>query len=75
MATDLRLVAAPPRYDPVHEQNRNADLERADRNNVKRWDLETALAGVSTSGGSGNLDGGTPSSVYGGVDPIDGGTA
>lgn len=31
----------------------------------------TVAGGVG--GGSGNLDGGTPSSVYGGLDPVDGG--
>ena len=30
--------------------------------------------GGSGGGGSGNLDGGEPDSIYGGVDPIDGGT-
>jgi hypothetical protein len=29
---------------------------------------------VGSGGGSGNLDGGTPSSVYGGTSPVDGGT-
>lgn len=33
----------------------------------------TGATGPAGSGGDSNLDGGTPSSVYGGADPIDGG--
>lgn len=32
------------------------------------------LANSGGGGGSGNIDGGTPSSIYGGTTPIDGGT-
>lgn len=35
------------------------------------WVFCGALGGGGS--GSGNLDGGTPSSVYGGIDPVDGG--
>lgn len=38
-------------------------------------DLEWATVSGGGGGGSPNLDGGTASSIYGGIDPIDGGTA
>lgn len=37
---DLLLPFPPPRYDARREQDRDEALTRADRNNVKRWDLE-----------------------------------
>jgi len=35
---------------------------------------DTSWQTPAAGGGSGNLDGGSPSSVYGGTSPIDGGT-
>lgn len=41
-------------------------------NGVTAWNL-LAYA-VASGGGSGQLDGGTPTSTYGAVSPVDGGT-
>ncbi len=63
--SDLTLPRPPAAYNSVLESQRNEALEKADRNNLKRWEALT-MDGV-------NIDGGTPTSVYGSIPSIDGG--
>lgn len=43
------------------------------RDNGTSWEPVGGCCGTAGGGGSGDLDGGAPDSIYGGTDPTDGG--